>query len=891
MKLPNLVGQLFERNFRHFLAIYFCSLLIVIAFHFRYEKLGLLLVVFLFNLNSLFYTRLCKAYNVEQENNKERSDRLDRSTTDFEWLQMIIDQRWSGGLVVLFQKELNKFYTKNRNTEYKFYHFYLNENSPPRIEQMHIPSESRRTDEVVIHSQITIVGTVLLKLNEDEKDKGELALISLLIDKYGFKRKFQAGTYQDANLKKKNFLTKELCLNARSRLILRPLTNSMPYFTSLNFTLLDYPLMYSTDKRDVYESSNEFEHKFYNYLIECICLPFLHPNRLILLYAHREHIKHEHGLLFKQKLSEANQFMQNKLRKAIKHKRKVNDFIQELNDKKILNWYKSNVVKNLDLVELNLNCSTFHPFPLFVVRIKLIEIEHIVPDSVIFIRFRIGQLSIAKVRLINSASPILNLITLLPVHDYYEQCTIQIIQIKSSKYKQVKKCTGELNTAFWNQKLSKLPKNDPLIRPIGELTFPIDKRTFDYDEATSLNGQDFWLPLDGLKQAMIHLSCACFKLSSAYRTIRKVSKITRSLTIAKSDLNDNQLPVAFIKVYVENFVCTYKKDNKLKTRRNQFNQLQFSFSEQKKTVDLMKLTKTRLIFRSSCHFFAYDDPFSFDVIVELLDKNKRGDRSKSETSQDNKIRLINLIKLSDYKKSRAELYHNESLPVFIVNNKDFNNVYMKDRQNANFKLIDREEYGKLSMNLFIRFIYLDHIVLQKLLLAPEIRGYNVETKKRPVAKTTKQDKTLLTLDKRKKSLKTDECVGKLYFKLVNGSMLEVGVLNVTNVPYDKTKRIKLQVIIELWKGNYKVTTKKTPFTDILHNPTFDSAFQFLIESANLQQYAIRFVVVQRSGFLRSVFKIIADRFCTIPLLTLDVNFVIRSYILKTDKKTVTKKLI
>ena len=106
-------------------------------------------------------------------------------------------------------------------------------------------------------------------------------------------------------------------------------------------------------------------------------------------------------------------------------------------------------------------------------------------------------------------------------------------------------------------------------------------------------------------------------------------------------------------------------------------------------------------------------------------------------------------------------------------------------------------------------------------------------------------------------------------------------MNVINIPYDKTKRIKLQVVIELWKGNLKIATKKTRFTEIVHNPTFNkSSFQFNLDTGNLQQYVIRFVVIQKSGFFRSILKIISDRFCTIPLLTLDVNLVTRSYIFK-----------
>lgn len=890
--LPELVKQLIQKNIRHFLIIYLFSLLIIVLFNCKYDKIVILLTIVLFNLNALIHFKLWGNLEYQQEKaDNQLEKQLHNQIANFEWLQKIINQIWPGDLVISFQKELNKFYTKNRNTEFKFYHFYLNENQPPKIDQMYIPLESMRKDEIVIHLRITIIGTVLFKLNEEnEQDKNEATLANLLIKKYGFMKKYRISQYQDANLKKKNFLTKEFYLNGKSRIVLRPLTDCLPYFTSLNFTLLDYPILYSNDTHDLCESSNEFENHFYNYLIERICLPFLYPNRLIILYAHQNHIKREHGLLFKQKLSETNQFMQTKLRRLFKTRRtKVNDFIHELNDHQIINWYKKNIIENLDLIELNLNSSTFHPFPLFISRIKLIELENImVSNCVLFIRIRIGQLSVNKLKLITSKSPVLNLTHLLPVHDYYEQCIIQIIQIKSDNSKVIKKCAIELESEFWNQKLNKLPTNDRLIRPIGELVFPIDRRAFDMNY--SLNGQDFWLPLDGPKQGMIHLSCAFFKLSSAFRTIRKLSKITRVMMIKNSDLNSNLLPVAFIKIYVENFVCTYKKENKLKSRRNQFSQVQLSIYKNKKLINLMKMTKTRLIFRDSCHFFIYDDPFNFDLLVELLDKNKNDANFKLE-NEENKMRLINLINLEDYKKNKSKLYHNEKLSIYIVNNKDFiKTLDKKQKQNLNFKFIDKEEYGKLTLNLFIKYVNLDSHILEKLLLAPEIRGYNVENKKeiKKSAETIKKDETqlndLVPIDKKKK-FKNDECVGKLYFKLINNSCLEIGVINVINVPYDKTKRVKLQVIIELWKGNFKIETKKTPFTDIVHNPTFETAFQFNIDSFNLQQFAIRFVVIQKSGFFRSVLKIIAERFCTIPRLTNDIcNLKIGTYILKTDKK-------
>ena len=766
-----LIKQLVLKNYLHFLIIYLFSLTVIVLFWFKYVKIALFLVIILFNLNSLLHAKLSQL-NDQCKDAKTLGGQLHNRIASFDWLQAIINQWWPGELALQFQKELNKFYIKNRKTEFKFYHFYLNENQPPKIGELYLPFEASRNDEIVLHLRVTIAGTVLLKLNEDaEQDKNELLFINLLIDKYGFKRKIQTGIYQDANLKKKNLLIKELYLNGRSRLIFRPLINRLPYFTSLSFQLLDYPILYANDKQDLFESSNEFEFEFYNYLIERICLPFLYPNRLILTHFHRDHIKHEHSLLFKQKLADANQLMQSKLRKLIKSK----NFLQELTEQKLANWYRSNIINNLDLIELNLNCCTFHPFPLFILRIKLIEIENIVSNCTAFIRIRIGQLSFVKVRLINSNSPILNIITLLPVHDYYEQCTIQLLQIKSNNLKQIKKCVTELNAINWNQSIAKLPKDqNDLIRPIGECTFPIDRNAFDCDKMNSnLNGQDQWLPLNGyLKQSMIHFSCAYFKLSSSFKTIKTVSKITRELMITKQDLSFNQFPVAFVKIYIENFICTYKKDNKLKSRKNQFDQLQFDFFGQKKRIDLLKLTKTRLIFRNSCHFYAYDDPFNFDIVIELLDSKRNFKLDK----QEDRIRLLNLVKLIDFKKRRAELYYNDLLPIYIVNNKDFNRAYANEKQksSANFKLIDKEEFGKLTLNLLIRYVYLNNHTLERLLLAPEIRGSNLEANKKKAASRKKQTKAnlqdrnrLLSADKKRKNLRTDQCAAKLYFKLIN----------------------------------------------------------------------------------------------------------------------------
>lgn len=902
-RFPRLAGRVVSAtNFGHLLLVHLLSLLAVLLFDCGYAKLAGLFVIVLFNLNSWTHSKLDgldhRPDHRSGQATGQQAIEQPFETTSFEWLQAIIDQLWPGDLAASFQRELNKFYTKNRNTEYKFYHFYLNETQPPRLDQIHVPSESTRSDEAVLHFRLTLLGTALIRLSEEsEQDKAERSLIDRLIGRYGFRRRSQTGTYQDAKLKKKHFLVKELYLNGRSRIVFRPLSNHAPFFTSLSFSLLDYPAMYSKDRHDPCESSDEFEQRLYHYLIERICLPFLCPNRLVLLYTHRDYIKLEHGRLLRQKLSETNQFVRTKLRRLIRNRPKVGDFMQELSDHKIVAWYKANVVKELDLVELQLNCCTYHPAPLYVLRVRVIEAENLRSNCVMFVRVRVGQLSVAKVRLVHTGSPVLNLTALLPLHDHYERCSVQLFEIRSHDVKTIKRCTGQLSTPLWNQPIVRLPKDHQLIRPLSEVCFPIDSRTFGCDESSqNLNGQDFWLPLDGARKSMIHLSCACFRLSAALRTIRKVSRITRTMMITKGDLNHNQLPIAFVKLYAENFVCTYKKDSQLKSRRNQFNQLEFSLAGKTKAVDLMKLTKTRSIFRNGCHLFVYDDPFNSDLVVELANRSKRTDFVHENDGQDSKIRLLNLVSLSDYK---GKLHHNEKLSIYIVNSKDFDKSCAGDKKAANFKLIDKEEFGKLTLNLFIGFVCLDSGVLQRLLLAPELRGQCLDGRKRAKRQTklTKKDKKLL-LDqaassnrRKRKSLPTGECVGKLYFKLLNSHELVIGVVHVQNAPYDQTKqRVKLQVAVELWKGNQKVSVKRTPFTEIVHNPTFDSSFQFAIDSGHLQQYAVRLVVVQRSGLFRTALKIIADRFCTIPLLTMDANFVIRSYRLKTDNKISDKRL-
>lgn len=959
IKLP---GRVTVSVVGHCLVLHLASLLVILLFDWGYPKLAGLLVILLFNLNSLIHSRLdnpatCSPTKLttdpptdpptnpttdpllthpptdphpthspsdhlpghptdpnsthhstdhsptnplsttdplthpnEQPKKRQTEDQTeDQTHQTVEWLQAIIDQLWSGELVASFQRELNKFYIKNRNTEFKFYHFYLNESRAPKLDQIYVPAESTRTDEIVLHLRTTLIGTALLKLkDESEQDKAESGLVARLVQQYGFRRKSQTGTYQDAKLKKKKFLVKEFYLSGRARIVLRPLCIQAPFFTSLQASLLDHPTLHSNDQRDLAESSDEFEHRLYNYLVERICLPFLSPNRLVLLYAHRDFIKREHGKLLRQKLSETNQFMRTKLRRLIKSKRKSSDFAQELFDHKIIDWYRANVVRNLDLVELELNCSTYHPPPLFICRLKVIEADNLLllPNCVMFVRIQVGQLSLAKVRVLTSACPLLNLTALLPVHDFYEAASVQMFEIRSQSVSAIKRCTTELAKLHWNQPIAKLPKTDPLIRPLSEASFDLSAFAEVAGHA-NLNGQDFWLPLEGARaQSMVHLSCACFRLSAAPRTLRKVSRVTRSMMISKNDLNHNQLPVAFVKLYAENFVCTYSKDNKLRSRRNQFNQLAFSLMEKTKTVDRMKLTKTRSIFRNGCHFFAYDDPFKLELLVELGDRKRTGFVHEN----DNPIRLLNLISLADFK-GRPSL-HNQNLSIYIVNNKDFPRTADKQFGGGNFKTLDKEEYGVLAMNLFIGYVCLEGDILRRLFMAPEIRGQTLDGgrgEKKP-EKLTKKDKNQLlgmaaTADtKKSKSLRTGECVGRLYFKLVNAKELMVGVVNVVNVPHDSTKRVRLQVAVELWKGNRKVTVKKTPFTEIVHNPTFDSSFQFAIESGNLQQYAVRFVVVQRSGLFRSALKIIADRFCTIPLLTLDANFVIRSYRLKSDKQ-------
>ena len=881
------------RNLGHLLLVHLLSLFAVLLFDCGYVKLAALLVTLLFS-----------SWNgierpVRQQAAGEQA--ADNQTTS-EWLQAIVDQLWPGDLAALFQRELNKFYTKNRGTEYKFYHFYVSENRPPRVEQVHMPGDSLRSDEIVLNFRLTLAGTALIKLSEEaEQDRAERALVDRLVGRYGFRRRTQTGTYQDAKLKKKHFLVKELCVSGRSRLVLRPLSDHAPFFTSLSFGLLDYPAIYSKDPHDLCESSEEFERRLYHYLIERICLPFLYPNRLVLHYTHRDYIKHEHGRLLRQKLSETNQFTRTKLRRLIRNRPKVGDFMQALSDHKIVAWYKANVVRELDLVELQLNCSTYHPAPRFVLRVCVIEAEGMQANCVMFVRIRVGQQSVAKVRLIYSGSPVLNLTALLPLHDHYERCSVQMFEIRSHDVKTVRRCSAELDTPLWNQNLGQLPKDHPLIRPLAELRFPIDSVAFGCNESghdetgQNRNGQDFWMPLlDGRQSRMVHLNCACFRLSTSPLTIRTVSRITRTLMLTKGDLSHSQLPVAFVKLYAENFVCTYqKKESQLRSRRNQFDQLEFSLAGKTKALDLMKLTKTRSIFRNGCHFFVYDDPFNLDLLVELTSSSgKRTGFAAEQDGQHSKVRLLNLISLAD---CRSRLQHNQpnhKLSIYVVNGKDFDKNCSDEKRAANFKLLDKDEFGKLALNLFVGFVCLGGEVLQRLLLAPELRGQCPDGErgrpKRQTKLTEKDKKKLLEQAARSSQRRTrkssGECVGKLYFKLVNSHQLMVGVVHVQNAPYDQTKRVKLQVAVELWKGNQKVSVKRTPFTEIVHNPTFDSSFQFAIDSGYLQQYAIRLVVVQRSGLFRSVLKIIADRFCTIPLLTPEANFVIRSYRLKISDK-------
>lgn len=725
-------------------------------------------------------------------------------TDKYYWLQTVVDQLWSKDLVFLCQKELNRFYAKERNNRWfkyenkKFYLFKLNKNQPPKFSgKLEELGSSGRDDEIVLNFRATIFGTVVLKLDNEDNQ----SFTSLLVKKYGWKRK----NLQLNNDKKKCFLIKELNLNGRSRFVLRSLVKTFPYFTSFTFTFLEMPVMQSNHYHDFIEISEVSN--FYSFLQEKFCMLCASPNKLIVM--------------------------------MVKQIQPTKEFkMMKSNDKRTINWNKMNVLKNLDL-----NSQTFYPVPNCIVRINVIELENIElspsqpstandDSDVLFLRVQVGNKMMIRAVLASTAntisSPVINLVSLFPCHDYFEECKIDLFKIHSSKFKE----------------MQKFHQIEPSIKPINHIRFQI----------SNLNGQDFWVPLNGL--VMIHLSCACFKLTATLKTIKKAIRLARNLEMTKNKLSSLHLPIACVFVYVESF----HQYSSIKAHLNLFTNLQLSLyllnqkqQTQKQTIESLKSTKTKLIFRNSFNFFLYDNPFHFKICVELL-------------SASSKRFISSKINLSDFKE-KSNLVFDEFLPIYAIDSKDF-------RKLNDFDSIDKEECGLLVLRICIRYVHFDNQTIEKLLLAPVLRGhFDRDLLVALVTEQTSRRRGSNIIEKEVKKLKrrdylNDECLAKLYFKLNFGNVLEIGVLDIENVLFfDKIE-------VELWKGNFKISSKTVKKNE---------PFQFNIES-NLQQYAIRFIISQKSTSLfKNNFKAIADRFLSLPILTPDFNFQIKSYILR--KKT------
>jgi hypothetical protein len=63
------------------------------------------------------------------------------------------------------------------------------------------------------------------------------------------------------------------------------------------------------------------------------------------------------------------------------------------------------------------------------------------------------------------------------------------------------------------------------------------------------------------------------------------------------------------------------------------------------------------------------------------------------------------------------------------------------------------------------------------------------------------------------------------------------------------------------------------------SPSFDFGVQFQLSGGRLSQYVLHVSIVQRTGFWRRRYLLLAEAFCSIPLLDLFESMVLRWYTL------------
>ncbi|RWS02892.1 hypothetical protein B4U79_16572 [Dinothrombium tinctorium] len=498
-----------------------------------------------------------------------------------------------------------------------------------------------------------------------------------------------------------------------------------------------------------------------------------------------------------------------------------------------------------DFASIEVSQKVKFPIPLAIAFLQVIEAENLLRVSHIFNPFcvlRIG--SNFKQRFFSRSkhhSPLFDVSCWAIIHDFYEECEIEMF-----------------NSTLGENKF------------LGSVKFSIKDRAFSVHErsGTDINGMDIWLPLEKTTQGMIHFRFTVFILSSNEKAI------SQAFTQMKGfELDKYNFPIAVVSVFMKSFERTLRIERLKRSKDYSHHKMQVRYENPalqslKKSPYLMGETTPVLgtngvyTWEEGFHFFT-DNPFEDrkDLVFTLFELTKEAESEKAfRPTASGKISFSTILDFCE--KNRTPLVYT-------------NFVHLTRG--------DGTEIGKLHAVIAVRIVKVDRSVLEKMCIAPEIRAIDVESKTitacercadyvKNIAFEHGEDIDIVKQDVMEAGeyKESNACRVRLQFRLADRHIILIDVIRVINIPiFNYNEKPESQVVIELWRGNVKVTQKSTAFKPRNRDPVFGRRFKFLISDGNLQRHLIRVLIATRTGFFRKRIALVAETFCGFPRLEVD----------------------
>ena len=478
----------------------------------------------------------------------------------------------------------------------------------------------------------------------------------------------------------------------------------------------------------------------------------------------------------------------------------------------------------------------YFPMPIAVCVLNIIEVKNIFEikrETNIYCVADIGT-SIEKFNPVKTTgSPLLNHTFIATIIDFYEQCEIAIYQHRSTN-------------------LSML---------LGYVRFQLNKYILkDEKSQRYINGRDIWLPLTKSNQAMVHFRITIFKLSMNENILQQTFNNINMFSVDR-----NKLPIAVISVFIKEFNHT---KNERKNKRTKDNRSLFA----KMTLETISKQTVSVNYEKNKSIYKWNEGFNFFLHTSPYDGNKEFIIAIIEINNDDS---------NNYKENlicQQKILLNDIINKMKIN-RSFNfSDYIDFKKGQTF-------IGKLELMFILTFVKIERNQLAILTKPIEYNSseYNREDDIDSTCKLCLNCKKLMSnlifndgekleiskVDKDEK-IETNNCKIKIKFFLRTRYLLCIDVIKVINIPiFHKKYSPFIQVIVELWRMNVKLSSCKANSKQNTTNPLFGRRFKFDISCGNINRYLLRILLINKTGFIIKKLLPIAEAFVGIPLLDID----------------------